>query len=72
MGSLVLHEIPEEGRRTYRLKRCAYNNEDKDNSPNILRDKNAKIRFNLDAINSRKLVRLIQEIFFLQNFVVQN
>ena len=31
---------PEEDRRTDRTKCCVYNNEDEDNSPNILRDKN--------------------------------
>ena len=30
----------EEGRRTYRPKRCEYINKDKDSSPNILNDKN--------------------------------
>ena len=33
-GSRVRQEIPEEGRRAYRLKRCTDNNEDEDNSPN--------------------------------------
>ena len=33
-ASQVRLEIPEEGRRAYRLKRCTDNNEDEDNSPN--------------------------------------
>ena len=33
-GSRVRQEIPEEGRRVYRPKRCTDNNEDEDNSPN--------------------------------------
>ena len=37
VGSRVGHEIPEEGRGTYRPKRYEHN--DKDNSPNILTDK---------------------------------
>ena len=40
VDSRVRHETPEEGRRTYRLKHCEYNNEDKKNSLNILSDKN--------------------------------
>ena len=31
---------PEEGRMTYRLKRCGNNNKDEDNSPKTLNDKN--------------------------------
>ena len=37
------HETPEEGRRTYRSKRCEYNIKDKINSPNILSNNNTKI-----------------------------
>ena len=33
-SSRVQQEIPEEGQRAHRLKRCAYNNKDEDNSPN--------------------------------------
>ena len=33
-GSCVRQEIPEEGRRAHRPKRCTDNNEDEDNSPN--------------------------------------
>ena len=38
-GSLV-RQTPEEGRRTYRPKRCGNNNKDEDNSPKNLNDKN--------------------------------
>ncbi len=34
----------EEGRRTYRLKRCGNNNKDEDNSPKTLNDKKRKGR----------------------------
>ena len=33
-------QTPEEGRRTYRPKRCGNNNKDEDNSPKTLNDKN--------------------------------
>ena len=41
-GSRV-RQTPEEGRRTYRPKRCGNNNEDEDNSPKTLNDKNVNI-----------------------------
>ena len=49
VGSCV-RQAPEEGRRTYRLKRCGNNNKDEDNSPKILNDKKIiKLRLrNLD------------------------
>ena len=37
-GSRV-RQTPEEGRRTYRSKRCGNNNKDEDNSPKNLNDK---------------------------------
>ena len=40
-GSRV-RQTPEEGRRTYRPKRCGNNNKDEDNSPKNLNDKNGK------------------------------
>ena len=39
VGSWV-RQTPEEGRRTYRPKRCGNNNKDEDNSPKTLNDKN--------------------------------
>ena len=38
-GSRV-RQTPEEGRRTYRPKRCGKNNKDEDNSPKTFYDKN--------------------------------
>ena len=43
-GSRV-RQIPEEGRRTYRPKRCGNNNKDEDNSPNTLKDKKKMVNF---------------------------
>ena len=40
VGSWVWHETPEEDWRTQWAK-CKYNNEDEDNNPNTLNDKNA-------------------------------
>ena len=37
-GSRV-RQTPEEGRRTYRLKRCEYNNKNEDSSPKSQNDK---------------------------------
>ena len=39
VGSRI-RQTPEEGRRTYRPKRCGNNNKDEDNSPKTLNDKN--------------------------------
>ena len=39
VGSRV-RQTPEEGRRTYRPKRCGISNKDEDNSPKTLNDKN--------------------------------
>ena len=39
VGSRV-RQTPEEGRRTYRPKRCGNKNKDEDNSPKTLNDKN--------------------------------
>ena len=38
-GSRV-RQTPEEGWRTFRLKRCGNNNKDEDNSPKTFNDKN--------------------------------
>ena len=35
MDSRNLQETPEEGRRMYQQKRCKYNNDEVENSPNI-------------------------------------
>ena len=45
VGSRVWHEISEEGKRTNLRKRWEYKNEDEDNSPNTLNDKdNRRLR----------------------------
>ena len=43
-GSRV-RQTPEEGRRTYRMKRCGNNNKNQDNSPKTLNDKNQQASF---------------------------
>ena len=40
VGSRVRQETPEEDRRTYRPKRCEYNNNEEDNKPKTMNDKN--------------------------------
>ena len=40
-GSQV-RQTPEEGQRTYRPKHCGNNNQDEDNSPTTLNDKNCQ------------------------------
>ena len=39
-GGSRVRQTPEEGRRTYRPKRCGNNNKDEDNSPKNFNDKN--------------------------------
>ena len=43
-GSRV-RQTPEEGRGTYRPKRCGNNNKEEDNSPKTLNDKNSSMNF---------------------------
>ena len=43
-GSRV-RQTPEEGQRTYQLKRCGNNNKDEDNSPKTLNDKKKSTSF---------------------------
>ena len=52
-GSRV-RQIPEEGRRTYRPKRCGNNNED--NSPKTLNDKNHQASFQKFVVESFTLL----------------
>ena len=59
-GSRV-RQTPEEGRRTYRVKRCGNNNKDEDNSPKTLNDKNQQA----SSQKSRQLIILwFQVIIF--------
>ena len=53
VGSRV-RQTPEEGRRTYRPKRCGNNNKDKDNSPKTLHDENV-----LNCFSTRPIIILI-------------
>ena len=52
-GSRV-RQTPEEGRRTYRPKRCGNNNKDEDNSPKNPNDKNALYTWKRDTAESSK------------------
>ena len=56
-GSRV-RQTPEDGRRTYRPKRCGNNNNDEDNSPKILNNKNHQA-------SSKKFWQLISNKFWL-------
>ena len=38
--SATFRQTPEEGRKTYRPKRCGKDNKDEDNSPKTVNDKN--------------------------------
>ena len=53
-GSRV-RQTPEEGRRTYRPKRCGNNNKDEDNNPKNLNDKNQQA-------SSQKFRQLISKV----------
>ena len=55
-GSRV-RQTPEEGRRTYRPKRCGNNNKDEDNSPKNLNDKNQQA--------SSQKFRQLHELWFV-------
>ena len=56
-GSRV-RQTPEEGRRTYRPKRCGNNDKDEVNSPKNLNDKNQKA-------SSQKFRQLILNAFYI-------
>ena len=55
-GSRV-RQTPEEGRRTYRPKRCVNNNKDEDNSPKTLNDKKNQIRYYANSSISNNSVQ---------------
>ena len=59
VGSRV-PQTPEEGRRTYRPKRCGNNNKDEDNSPKTLKDKNHQAP-------SQKFIQLILLPLFIRS-----
>ena len=58
VDSRVWHETPEGGRRTYRPKRCDYNNKDEVNSPNILRNSN-------NQVSSQKFWKIVPLLFYV-------
>ena len=58
-GGSQVRQTPEEGRRTYRSKRCENNNKDKDNSPKTVNDKSHQA-------SSKNSIQLI--LFFLVSF----
>ena len=60
-GSRV-RQTPEEGRKTYRSKRCENNNKDKDNCPKTLNDKNQQASF-----QKFKLLMFCCELFFINS-----
>ena len=53
LEDIVQQKQTEEGRRTYRPKRCGNNNKDEDNSPKTLNDKN-------QPVSSQKFRQLMQ------------
>ena len=63
-GSRV-RQTPEEDRWTYRPKRYRNNNQDKDNSPKILNDKN-------EHASSQKFRQLFNHLFYVKQFYVAN
>ena len=58
-GSRV-RQTPEEGRGTYRPKRCGNNNKDEDNSPKTLNDKNY-LRYEIMKISGGRYFRSSSE-----------
>ena len=64
-----VRQTPEEGRTTYRLKRCGNNNKDEDNSPKTLNDKNNKLRLrNLDTDVFMDIIGVVVRITSFQLF----
>ena len=69
-------QTPEEGRRTYRPKRCGNNNKDEDNCPKTLNDKNQqassqKIRQQTPEEGRRHIGRNVVEITIKMKTIVQ-
>ena len=60
-GSRV-QQTPEEGRRTYRPKRCGNNNKDEDYSPKNLNDKNQQA----SSQKFRQLIRLNYSLIYMK------
>ena len=76
-GSRV-RQTPEEGRRTYRPKRCGNNNKDEDNSPKNLNDKNQQA--SSQKFRQQKYLNIYQQLkypstvdgFWLSILIVKN
>ena len=67
VGSWV-RQTPEEGRRTYRLKRCRNNNKDEDMSPKTLNDKNHQA----SSQKVRQLVLKCSQMTFPRYLIIAN
>ena len=59
-----IRQTPEEGRRTYRPKRCGNNNKDEDNSPKTLNDKNRLSKLQIKTLNNRHYQPRIRPLNF--------
>ena len=66
-GSRV-RQTPEEGRRTYRLKRCGNNNKDEDNSLKNNNDKNQQVSSQNNTSNLKSAFNLV----FVRSFSLIN
>ena len=60
-----VRQTPEEGRRTYRPKRCGNNNKDEDNSPKTLNDKNQQA----SSQKFRQLIIFTAAVFLIIHFL---
>ena len=58
----VVRQTPEEGRRTYQLKRCGNKNKDEDNSSETLSDKNQQA-------SSQKFRQLMLRFYHISTIV---
>ena len=62
-----IRQTPEEGRRTYRPKRCGNNNKDEDNSPKNLNDKNQQASSQkFRQLKLLNIFRIIQFFLFIR------
>ena len=66
VGSRV-RQTPEEGRRTYRPKRCRNNNNDEDNSPKTFTDKNHQA----SSQKFRQLAALCYDLLYIYIFFIR-
>ena len=68
-GSRV-RQTPEEGRRTYRLKRCRNNYKDEDNSPKTLNNENTEINLVNYSLSQKKKKYIKRQYQFQLNFLL--